>query len=366
MVVNVDTTNINKRPGTGGAGSLPPRPYNTPLQRALASGASIHDVARDFPQQQPTSDSDSGSGGGWVAQALTGTSLANGGSNASDKSGADAKNATGTVKELMDRFVAKAKQGVAFIGRGGQTLGTLNQNDAAIEKDIKRLTVDRDNAAGEVDSQGNPFDGTGAGTTSANNISGIGAHVKSTGRPGEDQDTTPTDKPSQGNSGAQARLDGLNSELNGKMTQREQIEQKREKTITGLKASYKSQIAPLKADGQRLAKQATDAEGKIKDAQDSQQKAGTVTTVGGATTAAGVALSTSSCGTASSLGGYMVKVGMGATLAGSAWSMKAKSAESSAQGEKTSVEKAEGNLVVQEKAVVTSYSKAINRARRAR
>lgn len=374
MVAYVDNTNVNKKPGVNGFGSTTAATGGNTFADRLAKNSIFHPSFKPGNSGTPDKNSDSdSSSGGLIQQALTGTGTATSGSGKSDAASADAKGAVGETKGAVEKFMARARAAIGNMGRGEKNLTTLNKNGTTIEAETKSLTAERDQAADEVaatDSQGRTFDGTGIGEGSANNISGIGAHVMAAGRPGANGPAGPTTPPatstsgSQGNSDAQARLDSLNSQLDGKMTQREQIEQKREKTVNTLKANYKAQITPLKAEGQRLDKQATDAEGKIKDAQSSQQKAGTVTAVGGTVTAAGSAMCATGYG--ASVGSYMVYVGGATTVAGGAWNMKAKSAEGSAKDEQTATKTAKTNLIGQEKLLVTSYTKAVNKARKAK
>lgn len=405
MVVQVDNTKINKQSGLNGADSGQSVPYLNPAQKHFANGGSIFTAPGAQPQSSAAASSSSSGFWGMLSGAEKGTEQAGSGSNNSSTDSAEAQKGAEEATRLQAKFVSSVKVGLANINKGGQDLVALNKQTAQTDKDIQDLTSQRDAAAaeaesGSTDAAGNPFDGTGSGAGSANNISGIGAgdntqpqtggstqsgllggaHVKAAVRPGADTtDTTPTPQASgsgsTGNSEAQAKVDDLNSQLDGKMTQKEQVDQKIQNSMNALKANYKSQIAPLKADGAVLDKKSSDADGKIKGAQGDQQTAGTVTTVGGTTTGAGTALiatgsssSVASMGSTSwmvPLGTKMVYAGGAATVGGAAWNMKAKAAETSANNEKTATTTAKTNLVAQEKLIVTSYAKAMNKARQA-
>lgn len=386
MVVQVDNTKINKQNGLNGANSGQSTPYMTATQKHFANGGSIFNAPGVAKQQQ--SETTKAQSGSLVDQALNGTGLASSGSKDSETTIAGAQKDISEVSALQGKFQAKAQAGVGVINQKGQSLVTLNQQATQSDKDIQDLTSQRDAAQAEAestDASGNPFDGTGAGATSANNVSQIGAEAPqqvdgnktginaSVKRSGVDRSAdapastgaapAKTTTQGSGNSEAQAKVEDLNSKLENKTSQREQAEQKRQSAIASLKSSYNSQIAPLKASGKALDQKTTAATNKIQDAQADQQKASTVTTIGGTTTAAGSAMCSNPV--TAGFGAYMVGIGGTATVGGGLWNLKAKSAEVSANNEKSAVAATKGNLISQEKLVVASYAKAINKARQA-
>lgn len=388
MVVQVDNTKINKQNGLNGANADPSIPYMTATQKHFANGGSIFN-APGVAQKQP-SETTKAQSGSLVDQALNGTGLASSGSRDSETAIADAQKDISNVSAMQGRFQAQTQAGIGVINQKGQGLVTLNQQATQSDKDIQDLTSQRDAAQAEAestDASGNPFDGTGAGATSANNVSQIGADAPqqadgnktginaSVKRSGVDRSAdapastgaapAKTTTQGSGNSEAQAKVEDLNSKLENKTSQREQAEQNRQSAIDSLKSSYSSQIAPLKASGKVLDQKAAAATNKIQEAQADQQKASTVTSIGGTTTAAGTALIASSLGAGSALGSYMIYTGGAATVGGGVWNLKAKSAEASANNEKSAVAATKGNLISQEKLVVASYAKAINKARQA-
>jgi hypothetical protein len=377
MVVQVDNSKINKQNGVNGTGSTQSTPYMTATQKHFASGGSIWNA----PTQNKQSSSDSGSSGGILQQALTGTGVAGSGSNDSDKASADAQKGAGDVNTLLGQFTARVKAGVVKMNKDGKDLAVANKEGIKTDSDLKDLTAQRDTAADELaatPTEPATNDGTGAGKNSAYSLDIATAPLDLTQKPkGKNtSDTTTlsegtattapatatTNSDSSANTEKQAKVDDLNSKIVGKTTQKQQLEEKSQAEIASLKASYQAQINPLKADGTALDQKSTNAANAIEGAQSDEQKAGTVTAVGGTVTAAGSAMC--STGYGASVGAYMVKVGAGATIAGGAWNLKAKSAEGSAKDEQSAAATAKTNLTTQMKLVVSSYAKGISQARK--
>lgn len=376
---HVDNTKGVKKFGATGSDSS--TPYMSELDKFLKGGGDIYTAAKKFPQS-PQPSSSSSSGGGWLSRCTGAKSGADDGAKEAQTADEEAKAAGIKVHGKQQEIQGQTQTATNNVNNLGQQAGAAAQQGAQLGQDVQDLVAQRDALISDSADSTNPFgaqnDGTGAGKDSAYSLDfgsapqatpDTASSEKSGARP-QLADTTdgsapaPTTAPTaapaaatqgSGNSENQAKIEQLNSQIETKTGAQTQSSQTAKDKSQETLQAYQKQYGLLKANSAALSQQAANASDKIAAAQQGQQKAQVYSAIGGATTAAGSAITTF-CPT---VGAPLVALGTATTISSQVYNIKEMSAMNSANDEKAAVSSAQANLMKQNQGLMNAYAKAI-------